>query len=175
MPNETCRYSLFIGNTPGSEQAIMAEKQSGGHSKAQLDRDLRAVLPILSAQEETDLTDIISQFSIEVAKEPETGLIMVRACDCFDLEFNLGEVLVTTAEVSCDGNRTHATIMGNNQNKALLAAAVGAMVNCNLTEALVKIAPIIETAMTRLSIAEAEEDRLTAATKVNFESMAEET
>jgi phosphonate C-P lyase system protein PhnG len=152
----------------------MVEKQAGSHPAEHLDRDLRAVLPILTAQEETELTDIISEFPIEVVKEPETGVIMARALDCFDLEFNLGEVLVSTAEVSFDGNRAHATIMGASQNKALLAAAVSALVASNQSEALLKIMPIIENTMKRLLIAKAEEERLTAATKVEFESMTEE-
>jgi phosphonate C-P lyase system protein PhnG len=119
--------------------------------------------------------DLLDDFSIEVVNAPESGLIMAHARDCFNVDFYLGEILVTTTEVECSGVRGHATIMGDEPLKAVLAAAVSAIVQGPQAEAFTELNPLIEACEQKYEHLRLQENQLTAATKVKFESMAKET
>ena len=67
-------------------------------------------------------------FGVEVAVEPETGLVMRRLRDCHGHVFSLGEMLVTRAEVSHGERRSSATVIGSEPEKALLAASLRVLV-----------------------------------------------
>jgi phosphonate C-P lyase system protein PhnG len=99
---------------------------------------------------------------------------MVHARDCFDVDFYLGEVLVTTAEVECFGIRGHAKIMGDKPMMAVLAATVNALMRSRKAEISDELSQYLEIYLQRYRDLQQQESLLTAATKVNFESMSEE-
>ena len=86
-------------------------------TKIHIEHTLRTLLPVLEKKEIEELVRAVCEISVEIIKSPETGLIMVQASDCFDVDFYLGEILVTTAEVECFGTRGHATVMGDEPMK----------------------------------------------------------
>src|SRR5208337_2750921 len=61
---------------------------------------------------------------IDIVKTPETGLLMMTVKDSFDVEFYLGEILVTEAEVRYDGKKGYSMVMGDESDRALAAAVV---------------------------------------------------
>ena len=62
---------------------------------------------------------------------PEPALVMARVPEIVDGEvFNLGEVLVTTCEVSFGGEPGWGMVMGHDPERALCAAVVDAASRC---------------------------------------------
>jgi phosphonate C-P lyase system protein PhnG len=152
----------------------MNSNKSNQSPSSAVGSDIRKVLSILSNDEVTELLDILADLPVEVVGEPETGLIMARARDCFDEDFNLGEILVTTAEAASNGVRAHATIMGGDLRKAVLVAAVDALLGSNHQKALEAFTSVLESPMQRFYEKREEELRLVAGTRVTFDSMAKE-
>ncbi len=63
----------------------------------------------------------------ELVREPEVGMVMMRATDIVEgIPFNLGEVLVTQAEVEVGGKRGWFMVMGRNARRALDGAIIDA-------------------------------------------------
>lgn len=140
-----------------------------------LEARLRAVLPDLPAEECQALLSRLEPLAIEVVGTPETGLIMLTAEDCFGEPFHLGEVLVATAEVEYQRVRAHATVLGGDLEKAVLAASVNAL--SRHPEAAALLQPLLEPVAQcwkRWQAQREQEDRLLAGTRVHFESMATE-
>ena len=115
--------------------------------ESHIEHTLRTLLPVLEKNEVEQLLARLSDFPVEVIKAPETGLIMAHARDCFDVDFYLGELLVTTAEVECFGVRGHATIMGDEPLKAVLAATVNAIMRSPQANVLAELNPLFEAYM----------------------------
>jgi phosphonate C-P lyase system protein PhnG len=140
-----------------------------------LETEFRELLPHLDPEQVQTLTRPFSDLNLQELKEPETGLVMLTALDCYQHPFHLGELLVTRAELAFDGIRAHATVMGDAAEKALLAAMLNAVLRHDLAEELSTgfreaWPPIAADARSRI-----EEERMVAAsTKVAFENMAEE-
>jgi alpha-D-ribose 1-methylphosphonate 5-triphosphate synthase subunit PhnG len=66
--------------------------------------------------------------SFEYLREPQKGLIMVRAkAGGGQLVFNLGEALVTRCSVTICGYQGHAYILGDEPEKCLAAALADAL------------------------------------------------
>ena len=116
----------------------------------------------------------LSALNFQILKEPETGLDMQTVSDCFNTDFHLGEILVTVAEVMLEDRRGWGMVMGDNGDRATLAAcldvilssadlALRAEVERELSEWLEHAAEVAD-----------QEARLYGITRVNFESMAEE-
>ena len=116
----------------------------------------------------------ISALNFQILKEPETGLVMQTVSDCFNTDFHLGEILVTVAEVTLEDRRGWGRVMGDNGDRATLAAcldvilssddiAIRGEVELELSEWLEQAAEVAD-----------QEARLYGITRVNFESMAEE-
>lgn len=96
-----------------------------------MDREKR--LEILSKANEGLLVQMGDEISntgdVTVIKEPTTGLFMMRALDPVTGDaFNLGEVLVTEAQVKVFDNIGHAIVMGRSPEKALAAAVIDAAI-----------------------------------------------
>jgi phosphonate C-P lyase system protein PhnG len=66
---------------------------------------------------------------IDITREPETGLVIMTARDCYETEFCLGELLVTVAEVKLDTSRGYSMILGDEPRKAVISASVDAVYN----------------------------------------------
>ena len=125
---------------------------------------------LLKTDEEVDrkILQILPAASFSIRREPTTGLVMMTVTDGVGMDFHLGEVLVTEAEVEYEGKIGYAMVVGNNPVKALARASVSAIIESGdslykrrLYKYLVREAKKIRK---KESIAEA----LSASTKVNF-------
>ena len=138
-------------------------------------RLLKVIFAAETAQVEALLDElwVCGRFSIQRA--PRSGLVMSSIRDPFDTPFHLGEVLVSEAEVVCDGQPGCGVICGDEPERALLLAAVEAAELRGDTSVLDPVCTVIG----RLEKAKGEQvariSRLAAATQVRFESMKKET
>ena len=115
---------------------------------------------------------ILEDTTVEVIKKPSSGMIMMRFRDTAEkCIFNLGEVLVTEAEVRIDEELGYAMVMGRDPETALAGAILDAAV-----ESGHPLAPGIIDLLRGEEVRRTEELQKTwtevATTKVNFEVMA---
>ncbi|KAF5415877.1 MAG: phosphonate C-P lyase system protein PhnG [Euryarchaeota archaeon] len=115
---------------------------------------------------------ILADTAVEVIKKPVGGMIMMRFKDTAEkCVFNLGEVLVTEAEVRIDEELGYAMIMGKDPEAALAGAILDAAV-----EAEHPLTPEIIDLLISEEVRRKEELQKTwanvATTKVDFEVMA---
>jgi len=65
---------------------------------------------------------------VKILKEPQLGLVMMRAKDSVQQQiFNLGEVLVSECVVSVDGQQGYGVVMGNQPYRAEVMAVIDAV------------------------------------------------
>jgi len=75
--------------------------------------------------------EILKDTEVKILKE-QTGMIMARASDSVvGAVFNLGEVLVTEAEVEIGGEKGYAMVLGMEPEKACAGAILDAAVETN--------------------------------------------
>lgn len=147
----------------------------GSKMSDEIEQTLRSILSTMAPAQVEELSDILDCVPVQILRGPETGVIMATASDCFNVQFYLGEVLVTTAEVDCDGNRGHATILGDEPVKSVVAATVSAVLRTDRWDCISDIRNFVEKHKMKIMETGQKEGMLTAATRVRFESMAEET
>jgi alpha-D-ribose 1-methylphosphonate 5-triphosphate synthase subunit PhnG len=118
---------------------------------------------------------LLPQEEINTLKKPETGLLMMAAKDSFSTDFYLGEMLVTEAEVEYKGLKGYAMVMGDEPERALLAASVDAILQADTRDAMEdlkqKVMDFITAQAKKTAEADEMEKRLIAKTRVNFETM----
>jgi alpha-D-ribose 1-methylphosphonate 5-triphosphate synthase subunit PhnG len=118
------------------------------------------------------LFDLLAPEGVKILKEPESGLIMMAAKDSLDTDFYLGEILVTEAEAEYRGFKGYGMVLGEEPEKALLAAAVEAIWRSDHEDLQSRIRKFLEARGENLAPAAAKERKLIARTKVSFETMA---
>ncbi len=75
--------------------------------------------------------EVLKDTEVRILKE-QTGMIMARARDSVaGTVFNLGEVLVTEAEVEIEGEKGYAMVLGMEPEKARAGAILDAAVETN--------------------------------------------
>jgi alpha-D-ribose 1-methylphosphonate 5-triphosphate synthase subunit PhnG len=121
-----------------------------------------------------DMLQRLANLGVEVVREPETGLIMMNVSDCFQTDFHLGEVLVTTAEVSLNGYRGWGMVMGDDGDRALLLACLDAVFQDPDNGLRAELDDELLHWLDRANTLATEELQRAAATKVSFDSMATE-
>jgi alpha-D-ribose 1-methylphosphonate 5-triphosphate synthase subunit PhnG len=120
-----------------------------------------------------DLADqVLETLTVEVARGPTVGLLMVRGEEPSErTQFNFAEVTVSEAEVTAQGQRGYAMVMGREPEKALAGAVLDVALEVGHPAS-----PAIEAALTQALGAEAQrreaEMRRVAPTRVRFEEMA---
>lgn len=114
---------------------------------------------------------LLPQEEINILKKSETGLLMMAAKDSFDTDFYLGEILVTEAEVEYKGLEGYAMVMGDEPERALLAASVDAILQADNEDLKQKVIDFITIQARKIAESDEMEKRLIAKTKVNFETM----
>lgn len=140
------------------------------------DQSLKQMLATVAddvSREELDvLLNRIANVDVALVEEPSTGLVMMAAKDCFQVPFNLGEVLITTADVLFKGRRFRGMAMGDNPEMAVLLATVDAL------EVSHAVAPSLTTAIgeiyERVQRSRAMDAQRVASTQVAFNSMKKE-
>lgn len=118
------------------------------------------------------LFDLLAPAGVKILREPESGLVMMAARDSLDTDFYLGEILVTEAEAEYRGEKGYAMVLGEEPEKALLAAAVEAIWRSDPGDLQNSIREFLEARREALATAAAKERKLIARTKVSFETMA---
>jgi alpha-D-ribose 1-methylphosphonate 5-triphosphate synthase subunit PhnG len=139
-----------------------------------MEREERLEAISLSARQTLeDLADhVLATLLVEVARGPSVGLLMVRGEEPSErTQFNFAEVTVSEAEVTAQGRRGYAMVMGREPEKALAGAVLDVALEVGHPAS-----PAIEAALTRALGAEARrreaEIRRVAPTRVRFEEMA---
>lgn len=154
--------------------SVMEENHSDAKRLGLSPESLRRLLPDMTDDELDKLIAVLPMEQIHVVSPPVTGLIMAKVRDCFDTDFFLGEVLVTRTEVRYGEYRARATIMGSRPKSSLVAAALDVLAMSGQSTVLERAVSACQPATARIRQREQLEARLTAATRVHFETMSEE-
>ena len=129
---------------------------------------------IIAQMDERSIEKLISLMpadEIDIVKIPETGLLMMAVKDSFGVEFYLGEILVTEAEVRYNGKKGYSMVMGDEPRRAVAAAVVDAVSKSDNDNLKIKINAILSSRMKKAVQKNRLQEKLTAKTKVNFETM----
>jgi alpha-D-ribose 1-methylphosphonate 5-triphosphate synthase subunit PhnG len=130
-----------------------------------LARASSAIIPIAE--------EILRSADIELIKKPQTFLLMARATDSVtSCPFNLGEILVTEAEVRLGTYIGYSLIMGEEPEKALAAAVIdAALQGDDVCRSLIEEKLLQE--KRRHEMEQQQEFSLVAQTRVEFEVVKE--
>jgi phosphonate C-P lyase system protein PhnG len=121
------------------------------------------------------LLDIMAELDLDIAMTPSPGLLMMNIRDSSGTVFHLGEVLVTRAEVKQNGQTGFGCSRGDRPNAALALACLDVLCRCEIPHLLKNsITKEINYIDRLVSIQRNTKSQITAATKVNFHSMAKE-
>lgn len=114
--------------------------------------------------------------AVQILKEPQAGLIMMRAKDSAAAEvFNLGEVLVSDCTVKVDGQLGYGIVLGNQLRRAEAAAILDAVFRApgeEWAELRAALQPWLEEQARRRQKEQHLEFERIARSKVDFETMA---
>jgi alpha-D-ribose 1-methylphosphonate 5-triphosphate synthase subunit PhnG len=120
-----------------------------------------------------ELLALLVSMDIEIARPPRAGLVMMKVTDSLATDFYVGEVLVTEAEVTLNGQRGYGMIIGEEPRKALARAATDALLRGGQPEVLCReVCKCLEHAQQRQREKNAAEAALIASTRVSFDLMA---
>jgi alpha-D-ribose 1-methylphosphonate 5-triphosphate synthase subunit PhnG len=115
--------------------------------------------------------EVVGDSQVTLIKGPCYGMIMMRVRDTVDNDiFNLGEVLVTEAEVKVNGFSGYCMVMGREMEKALAGAVIDAAVEARHRLSH-QIIGALEQEKCRLEAARKQEWNEVSRTKANFEVM----
>jgi len=124
-------------------------------------------------QEVGKLITLLVTEEIQITRPPRSGLLMMTVKDSLAVDFHLGEVLTTEAEVSLNGERGYGLIVGEEPRKALARAATDALLRVGRPVELCRqVRDCLEQARQRQAVSHAADAALVAATRVNFDLMA---
>jgi phosphonate C-P lyase system protein PhnG len=132
-----------------------------------------AVLADANPAETERLLSLLEIGGIDLADEPAPALVMMDARDCFGTAFHLGEVLVTRAVVHRDGRVGFGLIIGDEPAKALLLACLDLLDEFEQAAVRERLAPHLAALARRVESARGLAAGMSAATKVEFQSMTE--
>lgn len=116
----------------------------------------------------------IGSLPIEIVNQPEAGLLMMKTLDSCEEQFYLGEILVTQAEVRFKDIKGYSMVIGDSLEKALCLATIEAIMNSDENGLIDDLNKILWKAWLKTENELKTENSLSASTKVNFETMAEE-
>jgi len=127
----------------------------------------------MDCHEVDELLALLVSMDIEIARPPRAGLLMMKVTDSLATDFYVGEILVTEAEVTLNGQRGYGMIIGEEPRKALARAATDALLRGGQPEVLCRqVCECLEHAQQRQREKNATEAALIASTKVSFDLMA---
>lgn len=116
--------------------------------------------------------DVLADLDVKVTRGPTVGLLAVRVEEPFErLPFNFTEVTVSEAEVSVDGHRGYAMVLGRQPEKALAWAVLDAALELG-HPARPRIEAALQAALDAESAHLEAEWAKVAPTRVAFEEMA---
>ncbi|OQW99914.1 MAG: phosphonate C-P lyase system protein PhnG [Desulfobacteraceae bacterium A6] len=133
--------------------------------------DMTVLIDAVDDQGVEQLPALFAGEELTVSRLPRSGLLMMTVQDSFDADFYLGEILVTEAEVECRGKTGYAMVMGDEPERAVLAASVDAVLQGDNEDLKKQIREFVSEQMEKISSIREKESALAAKTKVSFESM----
>lgn len=137
--------------------------------------EINSVIMKMDEKSIEELIALMPQDEINIIKKLEIGLLMMAAKDSFDTDFYLGEILVTEAKVEYKGLKGYAMVMGDEPERALLAASVDAILQADTKDAREdlkqKVMDLITMQARKIAEADEMERRLIVKTRVSFETM----
>lgn len=136
--------------------------------------EINSVITKMDEKSIEKLIALMPQDEINIIKKPETGLLMMAARDSFNTDFYLGEILVTGAEVEYKGLKGYAMVMGDEPERALLAASVDAVMQGDNEDLKKQIRGFVSEQMEKINSIREKESALIEKTKVSFESMSKD-
>ena len=121
----SCQPRPLLQPAARHRQAAQPRPQRAGGAGLTMDREQRLeAISLADMDADRSLADqVLETLDVEVARGPSVGLLMVRAEEPSErLQFNFTEVTVSEAEVTADGLRGYAMVMGREPEKALAGA-----------------------------------------------------
>jgi alpha-D-ribose 1-methylphosphonate 5-triphosphate synthase subunit PhnG len=133
--------------------------------------DFQLVITKMDDSSVKELLQLLSSKEINITKPSDTGLLMMAANDSFGTDFYLGEILVTEAAVKYKGLKGYAMVIGDEPERAFLAASVDAILQADNGDLKQKVMDFISMHAKKIEAADEMERRLIATTRVSFETM----
>jgi alpha-D-ribose 1-methylphosphonate 5-triphosphate synthase subunit PhnG len=122
--------------------------------------------------EVSELINLLVTEEIQITRPPRSGLLMMTVTDSLALDFHLGEVLTTEAEVMLGGERGYGLIIGEEPRKALARAATDALLRVGRPAGLCRqVRDCLDHARQSRAVRHAADAALVASTRVNFDLM----
>ncbi|WP_321392372.1 phosphonate C-P lyase system protein PhnG [uncultured Desulfuromusa sp.] len=115
-----------------------------------------------------ELLELAEKAPINIVSTPKAGLNMMHVLDAFDSEFLLGEVLVSSAEVTLDGNRGFGMVTGDEPERSLARACAEVLLVGNDELLKNRVKNLLERERQELRELRRHEEQLIAGTKVSF-------
>jgi alpha-D-ribose 1-methylphosphonate 5-triphosphate synthase subunit PhnG len=136
------------------------------------DNDPTAAIIGMEEHELGMLLSLLVTEEIQITRPPRAGLLMMTVTDSLAIDFHLGEVLTTEAEVILGGERGYGLIVGEEPRKALARAAADALLRVGRPAGLCRqVRDCLEQARQRQVIRHAADAALVASTRVSFDLM----
>lgn len=132
---------------------------------------LTAIVNDMPREAVRELLELAENAPIQIISTPKAGLTMMHVLDAFDSEFLLGEVLVSKAEVMLHGERGFAMVTGDQPERSLARASADVLLKVGDDLLRTRIHKLLLREQENLDQRRANEQRLIAGTKVNFDLM----
>ena len=116
-----------------------------------------------------ELLEMAEKAPIEIIGGPRSGLTMMHVLDAFDSEFLLGEVLVSSAEVTLNGHRGFAMVTGDEPERSLARACAEVLLRHADELLRNRVARLLERERADLLRHRRREEQLIAGTRVRFD------
>lgn len=134
--------------------------------------DPTAAIINMDDQEVSELIHLLVTEEMQITRPPRCGLLMMTVTDSLAVDFHLGEVLTTEAEVMLGGERGYGMIIGEEPRKALARAAADALLRSGRPVELCRqVHGFLNQARQRQIVRHAADAALVASTRVNFDLM----
>jgi alpha-D-ribose 1-methylphosphonate 5-triphosphate synthase subunit PhnG len=135
-------------------------------------RDIFEAVMQSEPEDVKELAKLIShRYSPETTRKPEPGLVMFRAEESVEhRSFNVGEILVTMAEVRISDTLGYAMVLGSDKDRALNCAVLMAAVEAELPEKT-DVETLASQLRERNEKKLREERKIVSSTRVDFETM----
>lgn len=125
----------------------------------------------ISREAVRELLELAETAPIEIVSTPRSGLTMMHVLDAFDSEFLLGEILVSSAEVLLNGQRSYGMVIGDEPERSLARACAEVLLQGEDEVLAARVEKLLLREEAERDERRKCEERLIANTKVRFDLM----
>jgi len=136
-----------------------------------MELDLREVVVQMDKRALKRLLNILPMEEVKVKRGPQPGCLMIKAKDCFGVDFCLGEALVFEAEVEYKGIEGYGLVLAEEEEKAVAVAVLEAIFKSEEESLKKKLYRFLSKEKKKIEESWEKERKLIAKTKVQFETM----